>query len=371
MLFRVFLVPSLIGLDDVPVGVEELHLEVVGIFREVIEHLHASVDAAHRVDGIEQVQLRAGDLFVELTQRRHVEHHPERAAVCRDHQVVVLYDEIGHLYSRQVEREGLPIGTVIPRHVHRALRRRIQNTRRLWILAHGTDEVILRNAVHDFGPRLSVIFRLPDVGAPIVVDQVTDARNVRLTRRIGRRFDGVDANEVRRIARRHVVPTGPTVPRHVHEPVVGSHPNHVGIVIRRRYGKDSGVRFDAGLVLGERPTRRAYRRRIGAGQVRTDLLPGRTLVGGLPNLLRSCVEDIGSEVREHDGEGPLHALDEIFRRLTHRILRPHIHLPQFAVRVIVAAEAAAVTPGEEDVGIHGAVGHVSTLAAAHGEQESR
>ncbi len=142
-------------------------------------------------------------------------------------------------------------------------------------------------------------------------------------------------------------------------------------MIRRRNREDRRVRLDAGLVSGDRTTGRTHGRRVGTGEIGTHLLPRRSVGGALPDLLRPRIEGVWIDWGEHDGEGPLHALDEVFRRLPHGILGPDVYLALFAVGVVVPAEAAPVTPREKDVGVGDAVGDVAALAAAHRDEEVR
>ncbi len=72
---------------------------------------------------------------------------------------------------------------------------------------------------------------------------------------------------------------------------------------------------------------------------------------------------------EHDGEGPLHPLDQVLRRLSHRILRPHVHRPALSRAIVESREAAAVAAGKEDVRVLRAVGDVAALATAGREVE--
>ncbi len=119
--FRTILLLAFVCPDHLSVRVEEFHREFFRIFGEVVVHLHAVIHAAHRIYRLEEMHVGAGHLLVELAQRGHVEHHPERTSVGRDHEVVLFNDQIRHLGNRQVERQGLPVGAVVPRHIHRTL----------------------------------------------------------------------------------------------------------------------------------------------------------------------------------------------------------------------------------------------------------
>ena len=58
----------------------------------------------------------------ERAQRCDVVQDPEPAPVRRDHQIVAVDDQIADRRMRQVQREQLPVVTIVERHIHLALR---------------------------------------------------------------------------------------------------------------------------------------------------------------------------------------------------------------------------------------------------------
>ena len=251
------------------------------------------------------------DPVSELSDGTDVSQNPKRSSVRRDHQVVVLHHQIRDLHDGQVECQRLPSDAVIPGYVHPSLRGGVKKPGPGGILPDGSHEVVRWNSIDDLGPALAVVLRPPHVGSPIVVDQISDSRHVRLPGRRGRRLDRIDPHEIRGIRWGDVRPRSAAIPSDVHIAVVRAGPDDVWIMVGWRERKDCRIRFHAGLVSGDGPTGRTDGRGVGAGQVGRNRLPALPLVRGLPHSLGARVQDARIMVIEDDGIRPLHALPQI------------------------------------------------------------
>ena len=155
------------------------------------------------------------------------------------------------------------------------------------------------------------------------------------------------------------------VARHLHVAVVGAGPDQVArpsaTARARRRRRRSRRRFRR-LVIG--PPDRCIVRRIVTRQVRADPRPALAFVRRLPDVLRRDVEHVRIGRRVHDRERPLKPLDDVLRRIAHRVVGIRIDFPQLAGFPVEAGDQAAVAAGEEDVGVARIVGDVAALAAA-------
>ena len=329
----------LVRRQNVTPQVEEFERHFLRIGLEVVVDVDCVVEESDRILRVEQPEISRHNVRVHLPQGSDAAHDPERPPVRRNHQVMILDDEIGHLRHRQIHRERLPRRPVVPRHVDGPFGRSIEHPGPDRILTDGPHEVVAGNPADDLRPRLSVVGGFPHVRAAVVVHEVPDPRDIGLARCIRRHLDRIDANEVGGIRRCHVGPRrrrGPSVSCDVHVPVIGAGPDHVGVVRRRGDGKDRRIGLHSGLILGDRTARSSHRRGVVACQVRADLDPTLTLGRRLPDLLRTRVDDSTVVLVEYDREGPLHPFAYVLGRLTHGVLGPDVDRSREARTVVVA-----------------------------------
>src|SRR5262249_59319491 len=84
-----------------------------------------------------------------VMERRQVVENPERPALRRNNEVLVLDDEIGDRCRRQVELERLPVRAVVEGNVEARLRSRVEKASPRRILPNHAGENMLRDAADD------------------------------------------------------------------------------------------------------------------------------------------------------------------------------------------------------------------------------
>ena len=166
----------------------------------------------------------------------------------------------------------LPVGSVVVRDVHAVLRRSVQHPSRFGSSRTACTYASSTDAVHDLGPRLAVVLRLPDVRRE-VVQQRAAHRHVRPAGIERRRVDLAHPTEVGHVRRRDVCPVRPAVSRHVHEPVVGPCPDDVDIHLCRCHGEDRRIHLGTVHVAGDGPSRVAQRAGVGTREVPAQPVP--------------------------------------------------------------------------------------------------
>ena len=145
------------------------------------------------------------DLVRVLPQRRDIIENPERASMGRNHQIVVLDDQIVHRRRRQIQLKRLPLRPIVERHVHPGLSPRIKQPALFRILAHHAHESIVWNSLRQLRPRLAVVAGLVNVGMQIV-ELMPISRHVGRPRIMRRRINLADAAPLRHILRSDVRP---------------------------------------------------------------------------------------------------------------------------------------------------------------------
>ena len=232
-----------------------------------------------------------------LPERRDVVHHVEAAPVGRDDEVALFNRDVVHRRVGQVLAQRLPFRPVVERDVDAVLGAEIQQLRALDVLADRAREVVRRKAVGDGGPGFPEVVGPEHVRLEVVL-LIAVRRDVRRAGAERRRLDEADAREVSQPLRRHVLPARSAVARHLHEAVVGTRPDHGGVLRRRCDGEDGRVGFDTGVVLRDRTARRPHGLRIVACQVGADPRPALAFVGRLPDMLRAdvrwCPRSVGA-----------------------------------------------------------------------------
>ena len=191
---------------DRPAAVHlEGEMQVVGALRLIQAHLG---------------HLRRG---VDLAQGRQVIEHPERAAVGRDHEVVVLHDEIVHRRDGQIQLQRLPVSTVVEGHINPEFRARIQQSLFLRILAHRTHVGAFGYPADDAGPGLAAVVRAVDERLEIV-ELVPVYRGKRAAGLVRRGLDDAHHAPLGHVLGRDVVPALPVILGHVDQSIVGARP---------------------------------------------------------------------------------------------------------------------------------------------------
>ena len=104
---------------------------------------------------------------------------------------------------------------------------------------------------------------------------------------------------------RHVFPVFTRVARDVNQPVVAAAPNRFIVLNRFASCKDRAVVLDAGVVLGDRSTRRTKFRFIIPSQIATDLFPRLTFISRLEQNVGCSEQRFRIMPREEDWKVPL------------------------------------------------------------------
>ena len=140
--------------DQLALRVEELDGDLVGRLLQVVVDGHAARDGSHRVGRLEEHERSLVVLLRDLPQHVDVVHHVERAAVRRDHQVVVLDGDAVHRRDRQVQLKRLPRAAVVERDVDAGLGAEEQQALPLRVFVDRAREVVRADAVDDLRPGL-------------------------------------------------------------------------------------------------------------------------------------------------------------------------------------------------------------------------
>ena len=167
----------------------------------------------------------------QLRERRQVVENVDAASMRPDDQVVVtrMHDQIVHRHGGKVAAQPAPGCAAVDRRKQPGLGPYEQQVVVLRVLGDDVDPPgIVRQPVADRPPAAAVVVGRVDVRDDII-EPVTVERGVGAAR-IGARRDHaahqragiVEAGKTARLAR----PGLPFVARHLHEPVVGPHPQH-------------------------------------------------------------------------------------------------------------------------------------------------
>jgi hypothetical protein len=103
-----------------------------------------------------------------LADRRQVVENPERPAVGRDHQVVVLHPQIVDGHGGEVRFQRFPGRTVVARQHHAALGANVEEAAPLRVFAHCVQVHVRGQPRGEALPRLPVVRRLVQVRAHVV-----------------------------------------------------------------------------------------------------------------------------------------------------------------------------------------------------------
>ena len=316
---------------------------------------------AVRVARTEQMGLGAGDRGTELPQRRDVVDHPEAATVRGGDQVTVAHGEVVHGHHRQVELEPLPVEAIVGREPDAALRAGVQHPRLLVILTDDARELGWCDAGVDARPRAAEVRGLPEIRSH-VVELVPVGGNVRRARREVAGLDARHAAVDRHVRRGDLLPARAIVAREVHQPVVGTGPQHSLLLRRLGEGEDRPVVLHRRLVPGDRAAGGAEGFGVVAREIGRDHLPALPVVDRAMHVVARGVHHVGVVRRHDDREGPLEPIPEIDCRVAHRVVGVRIDVAREAGAHVLARDQRAVAAGVGDVRIVGAHGDVAGLA---------
>ena len=126
------------------------------------------------------------------------------------------------------------------------------------------------------------------------------------------------------------------------KPVIRSGPDCALLDGRFRHGEDGAVVFDAGVVLGNRATRRPLLRFVVAGQIGADHRPALPLVVRLEEPVTGDVKGVRIVGREKYREVPLESILQLRRAPAHRVIRPRIDVAELARSIIVTRDHVSV-----------------------------
>ena len=231
----------------------------------------------------------------DLPQPRDVVEDPDRAAVGRQDEVVVVDPQVAHRGMREIQLQRLPVLPVIGRAPHGALGGGEQQSAALRILAHGIHGGVRRQAAGNRLPGPAPVVGAVDVRAQIV-DAHAAHRDIGAIRIEVRGLDLRDLAPRRQRRGGDVRPLCPAVGGHPHQPVIGARPQRVDTARR-----DTECVDDTALPLRSRQVQRAdaggnvarLSREVGA-----DRLPGRAPVARPVEAVGAVIERVRVERRK-------------------------------------------------------------------------
>ena len=193
----------------------------------------------------------------------------------RNVQIVAMHHDVADRRHGHVVLQRLPPRSIVERHIHPQLRRRIQQPLGLRVFLHRVHVSSLRNSRHDLRPALSAIVRAEDVrlhiGEPMPVH-----------RRIRRSCVKVSRFDLRYLAPRchrrwsHVAPRLAVIARHVDQPIIRAHPHQLRIQRRRSNRVDDAkpIRHLLIDILRSHHIQATRHLRMKSRQIRADRRPG-------------------------------------------------------------------------------------------------
>ena len=301
----------------------------------------------------------------ELVQGRDVVNQPEAPALGGGNQLVVLAGEVRHGHGRQVQLEGLPARAVVERHVEAVLGAAVEQAGAPGVGPHHAGEVGGRDAGHDAGPAAAVVGGFVEVGAE-VAGFVAGSREVGGAFLGGMGFDAIDEAPLGQGGGRHLAPGFALVAGELHQPVVRARPDDARFHRRLGNGEHGAVVFHAGVVLGQRPARRAQGFGVVARQVGANGRPRLPLVGAHVQVVRAGKQLLGVVGREHQWEIPLEAVLHALGPVAHGVVGPHVDEAALVVGVVHAGEVAVVATAVHYLRVQRVDGQVGAFAAGGG-----
>ena len=145
--------------------------------------------------------------------------------------------------------------------------------------------------------------------------------------------------KVRKIFR-DVAPVFPAVARHLHQPVIGTHPDQARLFGRLRQRENHAGIFHADVV-GSQPSGNLLTALVVARQVGTDDLPAIAAIGGDVHKLAAHVHLVVIVGRNGDREFPVEAVLHLRRRCAGHIIGPNLDLAVLVRALVEAGYRAA------------------------------
>src|SRR3984957_1005985 len=287
------------------------------------------------------MEIGGGEPLGDPPQRRYVIENPERAAVRRGDEVVVLDDEVVHRGGRQIELQRLPVGAIVRRVEDAQFGARIQQSLANRVFAYRVHVGAVRYAGSNTRPRLAEIVSPVDQWLQIVELVAIDG-GVGRTRIVRRRIDQTHHAPRRHVLWSDVLPCLAIIPSQMNEAIIGTGPQQ-SLLARRLGEREYGVVvLDAGDVERDRAAGGLLFALVVAGQIRTDDLPGASLVGAAYHELRRRVEHVRIMQRDEQRLGPLQAELQVRRAVARHVERVHGYVARVVRAMIVPRHLAAV-----------------------------
>src|SRR5205814_10589164 len=104
----------------------------------------------------------------ELAQKCDVVQDPDRPPMCANYQVIIGYHDVPNRCLRQIQREGLPVVTIIRREVNRPFSCCVEQPFANWIFTNRVHSLVIRDPVNDSLPALAAIMCAIDARMKIV-----------------------------------------------------------------------------------------------------------------------------------------------------------------------------------------------------------
>ena len=232
---------------------------------------------AQRVARVEEREGRIGCLRAVVLKRCQVVQDPERAPVSRDDEVVVtrIEREIVDRDIRQAEAEEIPFPAGVPRHIQAVFQTGVVEIRIVQIAPYHVRIDPGRQVAADRGPVRAIVARAKKVRLEVPAEMAIHGNEgaARIGSRDIDRFHPAPGGQLRQV-RADAGPAATAITSHLHLPIVGAHPDHLGIGRGDGDREDGVVNLGTGVVFDDRAAGGALLRLIVAGEIRADRLPG-------------------------------------------------------------------------------------------------
>src|SRR6185437_14386557 len=302
--------------------------------------------------------------FSVLLEGRDVVHDPECASLGGRNEIAVANLKIGDRYHGKIGLQAFPFLSIVERDVCSSLRTGVKQTAAHGVCAHDAHLIAITDAVHEPGPRATVISSLVDLWRPVtpLVAIVRHVRSARVERRYLDRIHEAGAKSLRR----DICPAVATITCELHQAVVGADPD--GIRVARRWCDviDSVVHLAARAFIGDRRAARTLVRLLVAREVGADRGPVLATVARFEQNVAAVIDDVAREWRGGDRCTPVEAILLRLRRgrkAKRRILHDASLLLCYAVEF---ADRTLITSCVQITWIRWIERDVRALAAAYG-----
>jgi len=197
-----------------------------------------------------QIRVGAGDLGIDLTQRRHVIEYPERSAVRRYHQIVAVNYEIADRYGWKIELQRLPVVAVVEGDEHAGFGAGLEQSFANRAFTNGVQKRRRFDTSCDGCPGLSVIACAVEIRLVVVQSMAVHCGTGHSGGEV-RGFDGCDFAPVSDAGGRDIGPGLAAIARKMYLAGVASYPDQTGFDGRWRNGIDPAVPAGFGIFDGQ------------------------------------------------------------------------------------------------------------------------